>query len=102
MRVVDSKYPILPYMLRPKEQTYITEAYVSSPPALIVVDEEGAVWTLGNKLQMGPRGEYAFDILRDGVDTGEVASRIERREGKIRIFTLNGWKRWNTKWRSFF
>ena len=89
-------------MLRPKEQTYITEAYVSSPPALIVVDEEGAVWTLGNKLQMGPRGEYAFDILRDGVDTGEVASRIERREGKIRIFTLNGWKRWNTKWRSFF
>lgn len=102
MRVFDSKYPVLPYMLPPKEQTHITEAYVSSPPALIVIDEEGAVWTLGNRMQMGPKGEYAFDILRNGVDTGEVASRIERREGKVRIFTLNGWKRWSARWRSFY
>ena len=93
-------YPVLGYMRRPKEQTHITESYVSSPPALIIVDECGDVWTLGNKMQAGPHGEFAFDILRNGSDTGEVASRIERREGKIRIFTRAGWKRWTG--RSFF
>lgn len=94
MRISNSRYPVQNYMLPPKEQTHITEAYVCSPPALIVIDECGAVWTLGNRLQMGPRGEYAFDILRNGIDTREVGSRIERRGGKVRIFTLNGWKKW--------
>jgi hypothetical protein len=98
MRIHNSQYPVLPYMLPPKEQVHITESYVASPPALIVIDEWGAVWTLGNRMQRGPRGEFAFDILRNGVDTGEVGSRIERREGKVRIFTLNGWKKWNGRW----
>ena len=100
MRVLNSRYPVQSYMLPPKEQKHITENYVASPPALIVVDESGAVWTLGNRIQPGPYGEYAFDILRNGIDTGEVGSRIERREGKIRVFTLTGWKKWNG--RSFF
>lgn len=94
MRISNSRYPVLPYMLPGKEQTHITESYVCSPPALIIVDERGAIWTLGNKMQVGPRGEYAFDILCNGVDMGEVGSRIERRNGKIRVFTLTGWKRW--------
>lgn len=88
----------LDYMLKPKEQFHQTEEYVSSPPALIIFDECGDVWTLGLDMHLGPRGEYAFDILRNGVKIGERGSRIERRSGKIRIFTPDGvWKRWTGK-----
>lgn len=90
----------LAYMLPPAQQTHITDEYVSSPPALFIIDEQGAVWTLGLQHQMGPRGEYAFNVLRNAQQTGEFASRIERRGGKIRIFTVNGWKRWTGN--SFF
>lgn len=85
------------YMLRPQEQTHITESYVSSPPALIIVDEVGDVWTLGFTTAhhgIGPNGEFSFNVLRNGVDVGEIASRIERRNGRIRIFTKDGFKRW--------
>jgi hypothetical protein len=85
---------ILPYMLPPKEQFHLTENYVSSPPALTIFDETGAVWCLDQDMQPGPHGEYAFSVLRNGVRTGAVASRIERRGGKIRVFTVNGWLRW--------
>lgn len=85
----------LSYMRPHGLQTHITEEYVSSPPALIIVDETGAVWTLGFEQITGPRGEYAFPVLRNGLPVGEYASRIERRGGKIRIFTANGFKRWS-------
>lgn len=81
-------------------QFYITEEYVSSPPAVRIVDETGACWTLGFKLGEPPRGEFAFNVMRDGVDTGVYASRIERRSGRIRALTRDGWKVWNGK--SFF
>ena len=87
----------LQYMLPPKEQTHVTESYVSSPPALWIVDETGAVWTLGMQMMQARRagfGEYLFAVLRNAQPTGELASRIERRSGKIRIFTDAGWKRW--------
>ena len=90
---------ILPYMIREGEQHYVTESYVSVPPALIITDERGAIWTLGNTTApkwQAPDGEFAFDVLRNGVDTGEVASRIERRNGRVRIFTRDGWKIMNT------
>lgn len=94
-------YPIFDYMRPPKEQFHLTESYVSSPPALIIFDETGAVWTLDNDLHTdGPYGEFAFSVLRNGARTGEIASRIERRSGKIRVFTNNGWKTWTGK--SFF
>lgn len=86
-----------PWMVRQGEQAYETENYVSVPPALHVTDEVGDRWTLGfltaHKLQ-APEGEYGFNVLRDGIDTGEIASRIECRNGKVRIFTRHGWKRW--------
>jgi len=87
---------ILPYMLKPKEQLHITEHYVSSPPALIITDELGDVWTLANEPDRpdAPRGEFAFMVLRNGIPTGTVASRIERRNGRVRAFTRDGWKRW--------
>ena len=89
---------ILSFMTRDGDQRHVTESYVSVPPALTITDEVGAVWTIGFvracKLQ-SPDGEFAFNVLRDGVDTKEVASRIERRDGKTRIFTRHGWKRWS-------
>jgi hypothetical protein len=87
----------LQYMIRPPVQSHITESYVSSPPALALTDECGDVWVLGfNNAPHGkvPGGEFAFDVLRNGMPVGEYASRIERRMGRIRIFTQSGWKRW--------
>lgn len=91
------KYQVIrPYML-PREQQHITETSLSSPPALVITDIDGARWCLGlqyAKLDDSPRGEFAFNVLRDGVETGEYASRIERRRGRIQIFTRQGWKAW--------
>ena len=97
------------YMLPKAFQTHITEEYVVSPPALTIIDETGAVWTLGFQMAAptsalmqrytthweAPMGEFAFDVLRNGQPTGEFASRIERRKGKIRVFTRDGWKVWS-------
>jgi hypothetical protein len=87
---------ILPYMVPSGPQLHVTEDYVSSPPALTITDERGDLWVLGIPIERerAPRGEYAFDVLRNGVPTGDKASRIERRGGRIRIFTEDGWKRW--------
>jgi len=91
------------YMLQPKEQTHVTESYVSSPPALLVVDERGTVFTLGEKFANdAPRGEFAFNVLVNGKECGEFASRIERRNGRIRIFGHQGFKTWNGRTQSFF
>lgn len=88
---------VLPYMLRQGPQLHITESYVSSPPALTITDEAGDIWTLGIPMERvrTPNGEFAFDVLRNGVPTGEKASRIERRGGRIRVFCEDGWKRWS-------
>jgi|SRR6185312_14139140 len=92
---------------------FITENYVSSPPAAWVVDSAGAVFELGTqryvdpnatafrqRYDTDPRGQFAFNVICNGVDTGEFASTIERRKGRIRIYTREGWKVWNG--RSFF
>ena len=89
---------VLPYMVPCHPQTHQTDEYVSSPPALVIIDERGAYWALGLRYQQlrdAPQGEYAFNCLRNGQDTGIFASRIERRHGKIRVFTKQGWKVWN-------
>jgi hypothetical protein len=83
------------YMKLQGEQHFETENYVSSPPALIVLEGNGTVWSLGFNRMFGPRGEYQFDVLANGNWTGEWASRIERRMGRIRIFTCDGWKIWS-------
>ncbi len=88
---------IQPYMVLQGEQKHVTESYVAVPPALTITDETGAVWTIGFNAaprDRAPDGEFAYDVLRNGVPVGESASRIERRGGRIRIFTRDGWKRW--------
>ena len=89
---------IMPFMVRQGPQHHVTEAYISVPPALTITDESGAVWTLGMATaprELSPEGEFAFEVLRDGIGTHEIASRIERRNGKIKAFTRSGWTIWN-------
>jgi hypothetical protein len=88
---------ILDYMLPEKAQRYETDSYVCVPPALIITDEQNAVWTLGfNPIDDRgvSRGEFCYDVLRNGVSTGEYANRIERRGKRVRIFGPQGWKNW--------
>ena len=88
---------IYDYMLKPKEQLFITEEYVATPPALWIHDERGDVWTLGTLTgdrRDAPNGEFDFPVLRNGEYVGLFASRIERRKGKIRAFTRQGWRTW--------
>lgn len=84
-----------PFMVRQGPQTHVAESYVSSPPALTITDERGDLWCLGFNGGRVQGGEFAYDVLRNGVDTGEIANRIERRGGRIRIFTATGYKRFN-------
>lgn len=88
---------ILPFMVLQVPQTHITENYVSVPPALHITDSVGAVFTLDftpAEKEQSPKGEFAFFVLRDGISTNEIASRIECRNGTVRIFTRSGWKQW--------
>lgn len=86
------------YMLPQREQLFETENYVATPPALLVLDAGNNVWTLGFEVKNGgPKGEYSFEVLCNGVPTGIVASRIERRGGRIRAFTAQGYKVFNGK-----
>ena len=57
---------MLPYMRLQSEQTYITEEYVSSPPALVIIDDYGAVWTLGLHMA-APTDALKERIRRDGM-----------------------------------
>jgi hypothetical protein len=93
----DEQYP-LPFMVAQGPQQHVTESYVSVPPALTITDNRGDVWTFGflrAEPEQSPQGEFAFDVLCNGKPTGEIASRIERRGGKVRVFTRHGWRVWN-------
>lgn len=72
-------------------RTHKTEAYVEIPPAMIITDERGDVWTLGLNYNQA----MEFDVVRNDCSTGEFASRIVYRGGKVKIFGKAGWKTWN-------
>jgi len=92
------------YMHRPQEQNFVTENDVSSPPALWIHDERGHVFTLATDQPPHPdlasRGEFAFAVnwspVHGKVITLDVwASRLERKGGKVRAWTRQGWRTWN-------
>jgi hypothetical protein len=84
---------------RPRFQT---EAYVESPPAALIVDESGNVWTLGLQEKFGyverrlkiEAAGWEFNVLLNGRSTGDWAAKIVRKNGRIAIFGSEGWKRW--------
>lgn len=73
----------------------VTEGYVAIPPALVIRDNEGALWTLGFDQGGWRTGEFEYDVVRNGSVTGEHACRIEFRGGMVRIFGDAGWRTWN-------
>jgi hypothetical protein len=77
-----------------------TEPYVEIPPAFIITDSDGAAWTFGAKYDVH-NGEYEFSVMRNDVDTGEVAKRIVYQKGVVCIFGSYGWKRFSRNRRHF-
>lgn len=86
------------YAFRDGEQVHITETYVTSPPAAHIDDLYGNTWILGYTCGIkgrSPKGQFCYNVLRDGKETGEMASIIEINAGQVSIYTDVGWKRWN-------
>lgn len=77
-----------------------TESYVEIPPAFIITDSDGAAWTFGPQFEVH-NGEYQFSVMRNDVDTGEVAKRIVYQNGVVSIFGSYGWKRFSRNRRHF-
>lgn len=87
-----------PFMAKGREDSPESEPDVTCPPALVIRDREKNTWTMGfARPHRDPHrtGEYEFNVVRNGLSTGEYACRIEYRKGKIRIFGHEGWRFWN-------
>lgn len=84
-----------PFMAPQGPHMPVTEPYVAIPPALVIRDGEGALWTLGFDQGEWRTGEFEYDVVRNGAKTGEHACRIEYRGGKVRIFGAAGWRTWS-------
>src|ERR1043166_1348543 len=75
-------------------RTHKTESYVEVPPALLVTDQRGDTWSLGNEFaQHGER--FSFNVIRNDRDTGELAERIVYQGGRLFIYGWYGRKVWN-------
>ncbi len=74
-----------------------TEPYVCVPPALIITESDGATWTFGFDYNMD--GE--INVLRNDMDTGEYAERIEYRQGIVRLFGKAGTRSFSRSRRHF-
>lgn len=77
-----------------------TESDVEIPPAFIITDSDGAAWTFGGQY-VEHNGEFEFSVMRNDVDTGEVAKRIVYQKGVVSIFGSYGWKRFSRNRRHF-
>jgi len=74
-----------------------TESYVVIPPAHLITDSDGAAWTFG----FNYNGHGEINVLRNDIDTGEFAARIEYRKGQVRIFGKAGWRVFSRNRRHF-
>ncbi len=74
-----------------------TERDVEIPPAFLITDETGGMWTFGNEYVEPVAGVYEFSVMRNDVDTGETASKIVYRGGVVTIYGRNGRRRWTGK-----
>lgn len=65
------------------------------PPAYQVTDSQGGQWSLGNEYAYKRDGYLEFNVIRNDVDMGVVAERIEVKDGKIWIYGSDGWRHWS-------
>jgi hypothetical protein len=73
-----------------------SENYVTIPPAFLITDADGGMWSFGPEyIKHG--WIFEFNVLRNDVDTGEVAYKIEYQKGVVTIYGVNGKKRWSSK-----
>ncbi len=77
-----------------------TEPDVEIPPAFMITDSDGAMWAFGPEYTIH-NSEYQFSVMRNDVDTGEVAKRIIYKKGVVCIFGDYGWKRFSRNRRHF-
>lgn len=74
-----------------------TEAYVCIPPALIITDSDGGTWTFGT--EFNAYGE--INVLRNDVNMGEFAQRIDYRGGVVRLYGKGGTRSFSRSRRHF-
>lgn len=66
------------------------------PPAMVITDSEGGMWTLGHEYIVH-RGSFEWNVIRNDIDMDITAQRIEVKNGRVCIFTPygGGWKQWS-------
>lgn len=74
-----------------------SESYVIIPPALIITDSDGGTWTFGT--EFNAYGE--INVLRNDVDIGEFAQRVEYRKGVVMLFGKSGMRTFSRSRRHF-
>lgn len=73
-----------------------SESYAEIPPNYLITESDGTTWTLG--MYYVQRGwMFEFAVMRNDVDTGEMAFKIEYKLGKVRIWGRDGWRVWTGK-----
>ena len=71
-----------------------SERDVEIPPAFVITDERGGMWSLGTEY-VNHGGQLEFNVIRNDVDMGEMASKIVYRGGIVTIYGSAGRRRWN-------
>lgn len=74
-----------------------SESDVVIPPAYIITDSDGGTWTFGNEFSV--HGE--INVLRNDIDTGEFAQKIEYRKGRVWLFGKSGWRHFSRSRKCF-
>ena len=67
----------------------VTDNYVVVPPALMITDHDGAVWSFGNEYRE-TRWFFEMEVLRNDVKTGHFAERIEFKAGTVVLYGKDG------------
>lgn len=73
-----------------------SERDVEIPPAFLITDADGGMWSFGPEYVIRD-GQFEFNVLRNDVDVGEMASRIVYRQGVVTIYGKDGRRRWTGK-----
>lgn len=73
-----------------------SERDVEIPPAFLITDADGGMWSFGTEYAIRD-GHFEFNVLRNDVDVGQMASRIVYRGGVVTIYGEGGRRRWTGK-----
>lgn len=83
------------------ERVNVSENGTEVPPAYLITDSEGGMWSLGNEYAYKKDGYLEFNVIRNNVDMDVVAEKIVYKDGRVWIFGSDGWKHWSKSRRHF-